>query len=214
MEKSPRVSLLRVPPFSFFPFAHQAVSRIPNTRTCRRRLVALSHEPWRLLSSHRSCALFSCELPNLSGRRETGGARREKGDGKVRPDAGGFALPQKGARDLRSNPKLVFRHVISSALLLHVPLFFYCSPLSRNPEDNGFCTLRDHHSPSLIFFILLFLSVAHFPRGGYIDCKRRTGWFTRTRLVYVRRRDARSFFSFSILEWPSIVLVIRGQILL
>lgn len=37
--------------FRLLPFLlTSALSRIPNTATCRRRLVALSHDPWRLLS--------------------------------------------------------------------------------------------------------------------------------------------------------------------
>lgn len=37
-------------PVSLSPFPPtSALSRIPNTATCRCRLVALSHDPWRLL---------------------------------------------------------------------------------------------------------------------------------------------------------------------
>jgi len=62
-----------------------ALFRIPNTATCRRRLVALSHDPWRLLSL--GVWLTFC----LRARRKLGLA-----------DGGGGSFA-KGSRDLRSN---------------------------------------------------------------------------------------------------------------
>jgi len=48
VEEISRGRFPRVSSPSSFPVL--ALSRIPNTATCRRRLVALSHDPWRLFS--------------------------------------------------------------------------------------------------------------------------------------------------------------------
>lgn len=86
-----------------------------------------------------------------------------------------FCFAAKGPRDLRSNPKLVFRHVSCTLLLLvllHVSLF-YCSPLSRNRRAKPWGQWILHlarpplSSPFRLsdFLILLFLSVP-FPSWG------------------------------------------------
>lgn len=64
-----------------------APARIPNAATCRCRLVALSHDPWRLLS------LGSLFASRLTARRKLG----------LADDGGGGGFAAKGPRDLRSN---------------------------------------------------------------------------------------------------------------
>lgn len=120
-----------------------------------------------------------------------------------------FCFAAKGPRDLRSNPKLVFppRFVCYSPPSCPPACFsFLLQPLvaktdERNPEDNGSCTLRDHHYH--LPFVSLIFSHSSLPFrstslvGGIPIVKTRNGWFTRTRRIYVRRRDAEPFFFFS-----------------